>query len=313
MACMSINYQNSLEVVDTSNSFFINRTCSGGPGIFCSRLQKSLIEQGLKLTKDSINQISVISGHYKDKVNNILRLDGLYFKKNDKRNRNIFESYKKFDHVVFQGEFCKQQYEAFTGIKKNHSIIPNGVGENFFTKQNNILTKTRPRVIASASWRRHKRLEEIIEAFKDVRLKNVDLWVLGGKNKKFQGLTSNIYLFNSLPVDALPTTYQSCDAMIHLAWLDWCPNTVVEGLASGLPVLCSHNGGTKELVKDSGLIIELEEDYIPGTELDLYSPPKVDTNKIVEAVLELIEIPKPKTREDLKIDNVALKYKETFK
>ena len=34
--------------------------------------------------------------------------------------------------------------------------------------------------VASASWRRHKRLEETIEAFKDSKLKNVLLIALGG-------------------------------------------------------------------------------------------------------------------------------------
>ena len=296
-----------------SNSFFINRTCGGGPGIFCSRLQKALVSQGLSFDRNSVNQLSVITGDYKKGLNNILRLDGLYFKKNDKRNKKIFSSYRQFDRVVFQGEFCKQQYEAFTEIEKDNLVIPNGVGDEFFTQQEHTISQSRPRVIASATWRRHKRLEEIVEAFKSPKLKNIDLWVLGGKGKKLQALTPNIYLLKSLPPAALPKTYQSCNAMIHLAWLDWCPNTVVEGLASGLPVLCSHNGGTKELVKDSGLILELEEDYKIGSELDLYSPPKVDINKIVDAVLELIEIPRLKTREDLKISNVAVKYHKAFR
>lgn len=101
--------------------------------------------------------------------------------------------------------------------------------------------------------------------------------------------------------------------MIHLAWLDWHPNSVVEGLASGLPVLCSHNGGTKELVREDGIIIKLEEDYKIGTKLNLYNPPKVDTSIIVNGVKSIIEMPKIKAREDLKIKNVAAKYQKVFK
>ena len=101
--------------------------------------------------------------------------------------------------------------------------------------------------------------------------------------------------------------------MVHLAWLDWCPNTVVEGLASGLPVLCSHNGGTKELVKGDGIILELEEDYILGSELDLYSPPQVDISSIVDGVLRIVDMPRIKTRNDLKIKNIGIKYNKVFK
>ena len=101
--------------------------------------------------------------------------------------------------------------------------------------------------------------------------------------------------------------------MIHLCWLDCCPNTVVEGLASGLPVVCSHNGGTKELVRDDGIVIQLEEDYEYGSMVNLYHPPKVDTNIIVEAVLKSLEMPKVKNRGDLKMSNVSKKYKALFK
>ena len=100
------------------------------------------------------------------------------------------------------------------------------------------------------------------------------------------------------------------DAMIHLAWLDWCPNTVVEALSCGVPVLCSHNGGTKELVKDNGVIIQLEEDYEIGTKVPLYNPPKVDTNTIVEGVLEVMEKSTIFERPDLDIKHVAEQYEK---
>ena len=78
-------------------------------------------------------------------------------------------------------------------------------------------------------------------------------------------------------------------------------------------MLCSHNGGTKELVKDDGIIIELEEDYKIGTRLDLYSPPKVDIEIIVKGIQDIIEMPLVTNRDDLKISNVALKYKQLLK
>ena len=296
-----------------SNNFFISNLHrgSGGPWIFCQRLKDELVEQGVDYNKDAHNRMSIISGIPEKGKFNILRLDGLYFRK-CMQNQNIFRSRELYDHIIYQGDFCKQQYEAFTGTIKDSTIIRNGVPDSFFNQETNLITCKNPVVIASAHWRRHKRLNEIIEAFSSPKLKNVELWVLNGKGFKGK-VTDNVKLMSNYKPSKLPQILQSATAMIHLAWLDWCPNSVIEGLASGLPVLCSHNGGTKELVKDDGIIIKLEEDYKIGTRLDLYSPPKVDCEIIVKGIQEIIETPKIKAREDLKISNVAIQYKNLFK
>ena len=295
------------------NNFYITNLHrgSGGPWFFARRLAEELKNSGLNHDAESNNRITLIKGTPKPEANNILRLDGLYFFK-CRENKAIFKAYESYDHIVFQGKFCKDQYEAFTGTVRPHTTIRNGVDDAFFNPSTEIIKTDNPVVVASAHWRRHKRLDEIVEAFSSPKLKNVELWVLNGKGFK-KPVTENVKLLNNYPLPKLPGVLQSCTAMIHLAWLDWCPNSVVEGLASGLPVLCSHNGGTKELVKDDGIVIQLEEDYKIGTKLNLYSPPKVDINVVVKGVEELIEMPRIKTREDLKISNVALKYKKLFK
>lgn len=300
-------------------SFYIDK-CDGlnGPSIFGLRLKNQLEEEGFIFKDDSKNRISIISGKKIKGSNNILRLDGLYLDaggregKSENLNKRIFKSYKAFDKIVFQSDFSKKCYESFTGVKKENYIIPNGVPEVFFNK---IDPATRPEgfdkiVIASSRWRRHKRIEECIKAFKDKRLKNVALVILGGYKSVDM---PNVFCLPRIPHVDLPKYYQMADAMIHLAWLDWCPNTVVEGLASRLPVLCSHNGGTKELVKDDGIVVKLEEDYKIGEEVFLYRPPKVDINTIVEGILKLIEMPKIKERGDLKISNTCLSYSSLFK
>jgi len=293
--------------------FFINnaRRGAGGPQIFARRLINELEAQGLTHHADSKNRMTLIKGTAEDGKFNILRLDNLYYH-NCRANNKIFEAYKAYDHIIFQADFARIQYEKFTGVAKPNSVIHNGVPDPFFNKQNNLLKKTKPALIASGNWRRHKRLEEIVEAFALPKLKNIELWVLNGKGFKGK-ITDNVKLMPKYPPNDLASIYQSADAMIHLCWLDCCPNSVVEGLASGLPVLCSHNGGTHELVKNDGVIIQLEEDYTPGTYTNIYNPPVVDTDIIANGVLQVLEMPKIKTREDLKISNVALKYKKLFK
>ena len=217
-----------------------------------------------------------------------------------------------FDHIIFQSEYAKKVYEAFTGTKKANTVIYNGVDDIFFKNEEAI---EKPEgfekvVIASSKWRRHKRIEETIEAFKDKRLKDVALVILGGyKNIDMP----NIFSLPMISPHELPKYYKMADAMIHLCWLDCCPNSVIEGLASGLPVICSHNGGTQELVKGDGIVIQLEDDYNYGDKVDLYNPPKVCIETIVSAIEKCLNIGPTKGRKDLHISNVAKKYSNLFK
>ncbi|MGB1249594.1 MAG: glycosyltransferase family 4 protein [Candidatus Promineifilaceae bacterium] len=62
----------------------------------------------------------------------------------------------------------------------------------------------------------------------------------------------NIQQLGLLNRAELAETMRSCDAFLHLADNDPCPNVVTEALASGLPVLYRDSGGTPELVSNAG-------------------------------------------------------------
>ena len=49
-----------------------------------------------------------------------------------------------------------------------------------------------------------------------------------------------------------------------------------------------------------------------GAEVDLYQPPSIDTEIIINGVFDVLNISKPTNRQDLKISNVAVKYKTFF-
>ena len=53
-------------------------------------------------------------------------------------------------------------------------------------------------------------------------------------------------------------------AFIHLAWLDHCPNVVVDARAAACQIICSSAGGTKEIAGPSAIVIEEDEwDFEP--------------------------------------------------
>ena len=304
--------------INTDGSF-------SGPNIFGSRLKEALIKRGHKFVPFAECDINLafISGAYKNGAKNILRLDGLILDSEDElrnqKNKPMKNSLALFDHIVFQSEFSKRAYEAFFGAVNHSTIIYNGTPQSFSPHSSNWgqdhpLSKFEYILVASADWRRHKRGEEAIAAVMSYYKKDICLLVIGGAGQfVVNDNVPNIFCTERVLPNVLPSIYNRCDAMIHLAWLDWCPNTVIEELSCGLPVLCSSNGGTKELVRDQGVCIELEEEYIDGTLAPLYNPPSADLNKIHSGIDRLLEIEKINTkREDLDIDFVAQKYEEIF-
>ena len=50
---------------------------------------------------------------------------------------------------------------------------------------------------------------------------------------------------------------RSCEVLLFPSENEACPNVVLEGLASGLPVLYKDSGATPELVGDCGLPVEI--------------------------------------------------------
>lgn len=295
--------------------FYINQAGpGGGPSIFGERLRDALIETGWKWNS-VFPSISFIfgSGIFRPFCLNILRLDGLYFDSNntlgdsDKKNKPLLKAYKKADGVIFQSEFDQKLFSRFVGLPKcPNSVIPNGVpiifspdGPRFDYGFNKVL-------ICSANWRSHKRLNCIVQGFLEYGDPNTCLVVLGNNADEIIDHPNITKLGRIHPSD-LPYYIRGADAFIHLSWLDHCPNSVVEALCCGLPVLCTHNGGTREIVADNGIIIKCEEDF-EFKKVDLYNPPKCDKKLVAAGIEKILAWDKPEDASKLRIEQIASLY-----
>lgn len=296
--------------------FFINK-CSNstGPSIFGHRLKEEFENFGWEFVKENFEYNICFSGGKPNRNStNVLRLDGLYYDtentlgNTDSLNAPIKKAYKSFDKLIFQSEYGRNLFfKHFGSTDKPHTVIYNGVPEAFSPSG---LTREYPwdkTFICSASWRKHKRLEAIIEGFNKFTGDNVGLVVLGECKEKIN--KRNVMYLGNIQPERLPTYLRGADALVHLTWLDCCPNSVVEALACGLPVLSSHNGGTKELVKDDGIILRLEDDY-NFNRVALYKPPVPDSNIVFKGMQDILDWNKKVVRPDLKIENVAKQYME---
>jgi glycosyltransferase involved in cell wall biosynthesis len=81
----------------------------------------------------------------------------------------------------------------------------------------------------------------------------------------------------NLNIDDLLTVYSLSTYFIHLAYLDHCPNVVIDAAALGCHVICSSSGGTSEIAGTNCTV--LEEEPWDFSFIEKKEPPKLDYNK----------------------------------
>jgi hypothetical protein len=100
----------------------------------------------------------------------------------------------------------------------------------------------------------------------------------GAKPEDFSGyedlINKRIFYAGHLDWESLIGLYKSSSYFIHLAYLDHCPNVVVDAAACNCNIICSSTGGTSEIDAFNKTIIQEKEwDFSP---VMLYEPPKID-------------------------------------
>lgn len=299
----------------------VNFSSTSGPNSFGYRLATCLRSKGHDIILGDGHEADVSlvfiepSGNYLARKR-VQRLDGIWFAPDEFKSKNdrIKSLYKNADHVIWQSEFDKQMTTRWWNVPKRGSVIKNGIGKSFKTdshvhEQLKVLKERYEKVfVCSANWHPQKRLDSNVEFFKHIRqfYKTACLIVMG--NNPTVRNVPDVYVIGSQTHDVCMQIFQSSDWMIHLAWLDHCPNTVVEALSCGTPVVCPSDGGTKELVGKYGVILSENKPY--DFELAYYdSPPNLDVTQWSGPLPEKESLGEPP---DLSIENSAQLYLDVF-
>ncbi len=289
----------------------VNFSSNTGPNSFASRLANILVETGkiqvVPATDDYDTFFCFIEPTVQPnpKSNFVHRLDGIWFKPEQFKTHNarIKWAYNNCDTVIWQSEFDRGMTTKWWG-ERSGSVIHNGISLNAAkpTEKVALLKEQYKKVfVCSANWHRQKRLKENIEFFQAVGSEKDCLVVMGARPDVVSDDPRVLYT-GPVRHDVCLEIYAIADWMIHLAWLDHCPNVVVEALSQGCPIICTDSGGTKEIVGKNGLIIKEREPYNFEL-LDYDCPPPLDLqhhslpNVFVDA-------------RHLDIRSVALKYYE---
>jgi glycosyltransferase involved in cell wall biosynthesis len=292
----------------------VNMSSTSGPNSFGKRLAMALMESGheIELENGSNSDVSIVfiepSGRPLAKKI-IQRLDGIWFKPDEfhTKNSRIKSLYQSANAVIWQSDFDRQMCTKWWGSPKTGSVIRNGINAPKITEfQIPALAQLRSQYemlfVCSANWHPQKRLQKNIELYKHLRnfYSSAALIVLGA-NPHYVA-DPHIFYAGSQSHEVCLEVFSAADWMLHLAWLDHCPNTVVESLSQGTPVICSSEGGTKELVNEFGII--LKEKHYNFDLADYDNPPEI----VVTSLNKLPTKNELGTSYDISMNNCLNKY-----
>lgn len=181
----------------------------------------------------------------------------------ERENARMAAVHRMASHVLYQSAFCRRCAERFLGRRDGPSeILYNAVDVERFTPPDRA-PEPRPftflvtgKIAAATAYRLAASIEGLAAARRgglDLRLAiagtldpavEAEARALAGRH----GLGDAVRFAGPYDGAGAPAVYRAADAYLMLKHNDPCPNTVLEALASGLPVLYGNSGGVPELV-----------------------------------------------------------------
>jgi len=193
-----------------------------------------------------------------------------------KTNYQIQAGLKLADWVVFQSEFSKEMSEKWL-YKRPHSysVIPNGVDIELFKpikynqRQKHIISvhgNFRDSDIVLCALRVFVLLNRAPHdpnfSFRIIGNTTTEIGelieVFLSKNKALKEQTE---LVGKVNAEQLSNLLPESSVSLHLTSADACPNSVLESLSCGVPVVCQAYGGQSDLVGGAGVIIDSAKTY----------------------------------------------------
>jgi len=297
-----------------------------GKALFMRRLADELRQRKVNVvssgkTDVSLNVISIKHWHSTYKI---VRFDGVWHdtaRNWRQKNRGMRDAIKHADGVIYQSNFARRMCNKYLGEPKCPSrVIFNGSLPSVYDEVKPASFQHKHVFIAFSKWRPHKRLRDIIESFLIANGVIKCMLIVAGDGSRSgipAGEASNYFAHRdieyvgSLPQNLLMPILKAATASIHLCWFDACPNSVVEALCAGVPVICNNVGGTWEIVGPSGAgeVLAIDEPY-DCEPVDLYHPPAIDRHMVADAMIRLASAKeRPVVRNDhVNIANVATEY-----
>lgn len=220
-------------------------------------------------------RLAVIAIRSNQNLPTVLRLDGVIYDKDvnyKSINTRMGNSHSASDAIIYQSHLSKAMCEKYLAKRRTkvYDVIYNGMAAAGWNRP---LPHSNINVMSCAKWRRHKRLPETVEIFLEFLKYYPDakLHIIGPMKRGAKQIPhKNIVYHGTIVFDKMINIYRTGDMHLHLSKKDSCPSSVVESIASGIPVITTNAcGGSTEMCKlTEGCVVvgdeseSLEPDYI---------------------------------------------------
>ncbi len=151
------------------------------------------------------------------------------------------------------------------------SIIPNGVDTSLFypAKQEPPSEDGRIKILCVSRLTERKQINLLIQATADLReqYSNIKLCVAGDGYMKDElerlarsrGVQQNVSFLGYIDHSHLPEIYRSAHFFALPSQNEGMSNTILEAVASGLPIIATDTGDSKQMVQDNGFVIPVND------------------------------------------------------
>lgn len=203
------------------------------------------------------------------------------------RNERMARSYHMADYVFYQSGFCRDCAKRFLGERQGPGeVLFNAVDTDFFRPSEDRAAgpQGRPfRFLVTGKIDEHLfyRVESTLCGLAEARRQGLECdlevagWMSEGALRRSKDLASGLGIDSAVAFsgaytqEQAPAVYRSADAYVLTKHNDPCPNTVLEAMSCGLPVVYSDSGGVPELVGASGIAVACGESWdrpqVPAT------------------------------------------------
>lgn len=195
------------------------------------------------------------------------------------------KSLRNSTSAIFLTEYARKVITEFTGELNNSSVIFHGISDSFRSKPKKIDMDSEIKFIYVSNADKYKHHCSVIEAFdryskehSNTRLILVGAGYGSETDKVIKSIEKSRYAQDKIEItpfvahDKVAGFLRSNDVFIFASSCENMPNTLVEAMASGIPILCSDRGPMPEVLGVEGVYFNPENvDSIYSAMVSLFS------------------------------------------